>query len=156
MNILLVVLWQLVAAPAPGLLPLDTLGWLAGCWESRSGDRVTMEMWSPPEGDLMVGGGRTVVEGRARAFEHLRIRGTSEGLVYTALPSGQAETHFTSTSVTEDGLVVENPAHDFPTRITYRRTGADSYTARVEGPGRDGALEGFRIDFSRVPCEVGR
>lgn len=153
MNILIVVLWRLAGAPAPP--PLDALAWLAGCWESRSGDRVTLEMWSPPEGDLMVGASRTVAGGRARAFEHLRIRGTPDGLVYTAIPSGQAETDFTSTSIDNDGFVVENPEHDFPTRITYRQAGDDAYTALVEGPGDDGSMGGFRIDFTRVRCEAG-
>lgn len=152
MNVLIVVLWKLLAAPAPP--PLDTLGWLAGCWESRSGDRVTLEMWSPPAGGLMVGASRTVAAGRASAFEHLRIRGTPDGLVYTAIPSGQVETRFTSTSVTDEGFVVENPDHDFPTRISYRRAGDDGFTALVEGPGDDGAMGGFRIDFTRVSCEA--
>lgn len=162
MNLLLVVLWNLVAAPAApsftagaDTLAVDLPGWLAGCWESRTGDRVTFEMWSPAAGDLMVGAGRTVVGGSARAFEHLRIQGTPDGLVYTAIPSGQTETDFTSTSVTADGFVVENPEHDFPTRITYRRVGEDAYTAQIEGPGEDGSMGGFGIAFTRVACEVG-
>ena len=154
MNLLIVVLWNLVAAPTPPS-SVDSLGWLAGCWESRTGDRVTLEMWSPPAGDLMIGAGRTVVAAQARAFEHLRIRGTAEGIVYTAIPSGQTETDFTSTSITTDGFVVENPDHDFPTRITYRRSGDDAFTARVEGPGDDGSMSGFESAFERIDCETG-
>lgn len=174
MTTLLAVLWTLLApvtpvAPLPALPEsLDSLAWLAGCWESRVGERVTLEMWSPPSGGLMVGANRTVVAGRARAFEHLRIRETPDGLVYTAIPSGQTETSFVSTGPApdvgfevgfedgfEDGFVVENPEHDFPTRITYRRAGDEAFTALVEGPGDDGAMSGFGIEFRRVMCESG-
>ncbi|MGH2610654.1 MAG: DUF6265 family protein, partial [Tepidiformaceae bacterium] len=34
---------------------LDRVRWLAGCWELRRGARVTLEMWMPPAGGLMLG-----------------------------------------------------------------------------------------------------
>ena len=102
----------------------------------------------------MVGASRTVSGGRARAFEHLRLRAAGDTLVYTAIPSGQTETHFRSVSVSAEGFTVENIEHDFPQRISYRRTGPDAMTARVEGPGPNG-LRGFDIAFRRVRCEAG-
>lgn len=141
-------------ADATAQAPLDRLRWLGGCWENASSDRVTVEMWLTPAGGLMVGGSRTVVGDRARAYEHLRLRADGEGVVYTAIPSGQAETDFRSTTVTDSGFTVENPAHDFPQRITYRRTGPDAMTARVEGPGPTGP-RGFDIPFRRIPCGGG-
>lgn len=158
MNILPAVIGGMVLAAFSTFLPtanLDALGWLGGCWESRSGDRVTLEMWSPPSGGLMVGASRTVVGGRARAYEHLRIRTDGDGFVYTAIPSGQVETAFRSASVSEEGFTVENPDHDFPTRITYRRTGEDAFTAIVEGPREGGEMSGFRVDYRRLSCEAG-
>ncbi|MFN0099129.1 MAG: DUF6265 family protein, partial [Gemmatimonadaceae bacterium] len=70
-------------------------------------------------------------------------------------PSGQKETAFTSAVVGAaalDSITFENPAHDFPTRITYRRVGSDSLLVRVEGPGQGGALRGFVIAAKRVSC----
>lgn len=99
----------------------------------------------------MVGASRTVVGDQARAFEHLRLRADGEDLVYTAIPSGQAETDFRSTAVSDSGFTVENPEHDFPQRISYRRTQADSLSVRVEGPGPNGP-RGFDIVFRRVEC----
>jgi hypothetical protein len=132
--------------------PLGQAGWLAGCWEAGAGNRVTLEMWMPPAGGLMIGGSRTVAGGVARAFEHLRLRAVDGGLVYTAIPSGQQETAFTSVVVSDTLLVFENLEHDFPQRIIYRQAGADSVVARVEGPGRDGATRGFDIRFGRARC----
>lgn len=134
--------------------PLAGLAWLGGCWENRSGDRVSFEMWTPPAGGVMVGAGRTVSGGRTVGFEHLRIRAEGEGLVYTAIPSGQAETEFRSAAIDEDGFTVENPEHDFPTRIRYRRSGPDAFTATVEGPGPDGTTSGFEVAFERARCEA--
>lgn len=140
-----------VAASAQAAL-LSQAGWLAGCWESRSGTRVTQEFWMPAAGDLMVGGGRTLVGDAARAFEHLRLHAREGRLTYTAIPSGQRETAFTATTVSDTLLVFENPQHDFPQRIAYRRVGADSLTARVEGPGPDGGTRGFDLRFARMGC----
>lgn len=132
--------------------PLDQAGWLAGCWEAGTGNRVTLEMWMPPAGGLMIGGSRTVAGGAARAFEHLRLRAMDDRLVYTAIPSGQQETAFTSVVLSDTLLVFENLEHDFPQRIVYRKRGADSVVARAEGPGRDGATRGFDIPFGRTRC----
>lgn len=148
------ILAVLAAAPVSAQSPLDDLGWLAGCWQSDMGGRQTLEMWSPPAGGLMVGAGRTVAGGQARAFEHLRLRVDGDALVYTAIPSGQTETSFRSVAVSGDGFTVENLEHDFPQRIIYRRTGADAFNARVEGPGPNGP-RGFDIAFVRVRCEAG-
>ncbi|MHB1328052.1 MAG: DUF6265 family protein [Gemmatimonadales bacterium] len=135
--------------------PLSRAGWLAGCWEARTGNRISTETWMVPSGGLMVGGGRTVVGGAARSFEHLRIRADGPRLVYEAIPSGQKETAFASTHLSDTLLVFENPDHDFPRRIAYRRVGADSVVARVEGPGPGGATRGFSVPMARTACTVG-
>lgn len=134
--------------------PLDRVRWLAGCWEMRAGQRATLEMWMPPDGGLMMGASRTTAGGAVRETERLQLAVEGGKLVYTALPSGQAETRFTSTEVSDSGFVVENLAHDFPQRIRYRRRGADSVIARVEGPGPNGT-RGFDIPMKRVSCMAG-
>jgi hypothetical protein len=127
--------------------------WLAGCWELRTARRVVLEMWMPPAGDLMLGASRTVVAGgAAREFEHLRLRARGDTLIYTAIPSAQRETEFRSTSVTSNMMVFENPAHDFPRKIIYRRLAPDSVVARVEGPGPNGTTRGSDFPYRRVSC----
>lgn len=148
------VILVLAAGSAAAQSPLDRIAWLGGCWQSHDNGSTTIEMWLPPDGGLMVGASRTVADGRARAWEHLRLRAVGEQLVYTAIPSGQTETDFRSTVVSDSSFTVENLEHDFPQRITYRRTGPDAVTSRIEGPGPDGP-RGFDISFQRVACEVG-
>ena len=105
----------------------------------------------PPDGDLMLGAGRTTVNGAVREYEQVRLTWENNHLVYTAHPSGQAEASFTSIEVSDSGFVVDNPAHDFPQRIYYRRRGTDSLIARVEGPGPSGP-RGFDFAYRRVAC----
>ncbi len=131
---------------------VSSLGWMAGCWEQVSGGRVTTESWMPPSGGMMVGGSRTVANGQARAFEHLRIMTRQEGVVYTAVPSGQTETDFLAVLVSDSMVTFENPEHDFPQRISYRKLSADSIVARVEGPSDDGSTQGFDVPMGRVSC----
>jgi hypothetical protein len=127
--------------------PAQRLGWLAGCWELRQGTRVTLEMWMAPADGLMLGASRTTVNGLVREFEQLRLAWQRDTLIYTALPSGQPEASFKTTLISDDGFMVENPAHDFPQRISYRKQGPDSLVARIEGGNR-----GIDFPMRRVEC----
>jgi hypothetical protein len=131
---------------------LKDAGWIAGCWEARAGNRVTMEMWMPPAGNLMIGGSRTTAGGVVREFEHLRLRENDGAVIYTAIPSGQSKTDFTATIVSDTLLVFENLQHDFPQRIAYHRRGPDSIMARVEGMRADRTTRGFSIPLRRSSC----
>jgi Tol biopolymer transport system component len=131
--------------------PLARAGWLAGCWELRAPNRVTLEMWMPPLGDLMLGSSRTTVGTRTSEFELLRLKVDSGRLNYVAMPNGRTETTFPSIEITDTTLVFENTAHDFPQRISYRRRGADSVIATIEGPGPNGVRR-LPFPFRRATC----
>ena len=130
---------------------LARAGWLAGCWEIRAPNRVTLEMWMPPLGDLMLGASRTTVGTATSEFEQLRLKAEGDRIVYVAAPSGQKETSFPSITIADTLMVFENTAHDFPQRIIYRRRGADSLIARIEGPGPSGA-RGVNFPMRRTNC----
>lgn len=135
--------------PADRMAPI---AWLAGCWELRTPRRVTLEMWMPPAAGLMLGAARTVIDGNLREHELTRLAMRGDTLVYTAVPSGQKETDFRGPPPADSGFVVENPAHDFPQRIIYRKRGADSLLARIEGPGSGGTTRGVDYAMRRVDC----
>jgi hypothetical protein len=135
--------------------PVDQAGWLAGCWEQRAATRVTVEMWMPPFGGVMLGASRTVIDGRMREFEYIRLTARGDTLVYTASPSGQNTAEFKSTAVSAQQLRFENRAHDFPQVVSYRRAGADSIVARIEGPGPNNSTRGIDFPMRRVSCTDG-
>ena len=145
-----------IAVAAGPLTQDDGLGrlrWLAGCWELQRGNRITLEMWMPPAGGMMLGSSRTVVGGALREWEQVRLSVRDGRVIYTASPSGQPMAEFVATAVTDSGFTVENPAHDFPQRIIYQRRGGDSLVARIEGNTPAGP-RGTDFPMRRTRCEA--
>ena len=95
---------------------------------------------SPTE-NLMLGLNTTVVEGRTRGFEFLRIRMQDGKIEYVAMPGGRGETAFVLVEQSEKRLVFANPEHDFPQRILYWLDG-ERLHARIEGE-ENGETKGF-------------
>jgi hypothetical protein len=112
---------------------IDRLAWLAGCWTRPRPNGVIEEQWMAPLGGSMIGMSRTVVDGRTREYEFVRIMAVDGRLAYIAKPSGQAEATFPMKTLDEGLVVFENPAHDFPQRVIYRRNADGTVTARIEG-----------------------
>ena len=126
------------------------VAFLAGCWKLEAKGRVVEEHWMAPSGGSLLGMSRTVVNGKTTEFEFIQIRDLPEGLTYIAKPSNQPEARFVAISRTGDEVVFENPAHDFPQRIRYRRSG-DTLHARIEGT-LNGKPRGADFRYARSAC----
>lgn len=126
---------------------VDHVAWLTGCWTMTRGDAVIEEQWLKPLGGTLMGISRTAKGGRIVEHEFLQIREVNGKLAYVAKPSGQAEATFAIKTISDGEVVFENPAHDFPQRILYRRT-PDGVTARVEGT-RNGQTRGSDFVYTR-------
>ena len=119
--------------PAPVQGPLAPLAFIAGTWRSEADGTVVEEQWTAPLAGSMLGTGRVIVGERTVFFEFLRVEATADGVVYTAMPRGGAATAFRLASSTAREAVFVNPAHDFPSRIVYRRADDGALITRVEG-----------------------
>ena len=110
------------------------LSWIAGDWQSPPGGRAQVEEhWTQPAGGSMLGMGRTVAGARTVEFEYLRIEQREDGIYYVAQPKGRCPaTDFKLTRASTQEAVFENPAHDFPKRIIYRKSVNDSLTASID------------------------
>src|SRR5262249_31238056 len=93
-------------------LSVETISWLAGCWQMERGGTVIEEQWMAPRGHSMIGMGRTARGDSVTEYEFTRIYRAGSVLVYAANPSGQAGAEFRSTAV-GDEVVFENLQHDF-------------------------------------------
>lgn len=124
------------------------LSWFAGSWSTRGEETEAEETWMPPKAGLLLGIHRSVTPSGRVVFEYLRIEERPDGVFYMASPMGREATPFRLTELTEDRAVFENPEHDFPKRIIYRREGADTLHARVEGE-HDGETGYLEWTFSR-------
>lgn len=131
------------------------LEWLSGCWAgSMPGGLFYEETWLPPRANSLFGVSRTTRDGRVTGHEFLRIVQEQDALVYLAHPSGQQPARFPLTESSDTMVVFANPQHDFPQVIRYRRRGADSLHARVEGPARSGGTRAIDFPMARVRCEA--
>ena len=152
--LLLIAAGTLAARPAgPG--PLEPLRFMAGCWKGPPGKgRIIEEHYTAPSANLILGMTRYTRNGRATGYEFSTIAWEDSTVVLTPRPEGQQPVPFRLASMDAASAVWENPAHDFPTRIAYRRAaGGDTLVARIEGPSPAGASASEEWRMVRVRCE---
>ncbi len=115
--------------------------WCAGNVEER---------WTQPAHGLMLGQSRTM---NGRSFEFLRIINRDSDLRYLAQPGGRAPTEFIASEISAESVVFENPSHDWPKRIEYRRTDS-GMTATVSAGENDPQTQ--ILNFSPGRCQPER
>jgi hypothetical protein len=109
------------AASAQGVADL---AWMSGDWAEEKDGRWTEESWSRPRGGVMLGTGRSGRGERVADWEFLRIEADSSGVPsYWGSPRGAPPVAFRLVSISRTEAVFENPKHDYPARIVYRREG---------------------------------
>lgn len=111
------------------------IAWISGDWQTEpGGKRQIEEHWTNVAGASMLGMSRTVAGEKTVEFEYLRIEQRADGIYYVAHPKARCPgTDFKLTRASATEAVFENPQHDFPKRIIYRKTGDDSLTASIDG-----------------------
>jgi uncharacterized protein DUF6265 len=138
---------------APCLLPADEAGsddfaWISGHWCAASGRQRIEEYWTARQGGMLMGLSVTIQDDRAIEFEFLRIVTRDRVPVYVAQPNGDPPVAFKWTAGGSGWARFENPAHDFPKRVEYRRDG-EKLRAQIAGPGADGKEQTISFDYSR-------
>jgi hypothetical protein len=129
-------------APAP---TVRDFGWLAGHWCLSARGEFVEEHWLMPRGDMMLGSSRTVRDGKTTSFEFLRIV-FQPAVSYVAQPGGASPTSFALTASGAEWARFENPQHDFPTRVEYRRVKSGLH-AEIAGPGAGGKEQVIGFDY---------
>jgi hypothetical protein len=123
--------------PAPAF-KIEDLAWMSGDWETAPGRMQIDEHWTKVAGNSLIGMSRTVAGGRTVFFEYLRIEVRGADIFYVAHPKARNPgTDFKLVKLSGQEAVFENPAHDFPKRIIYRKNSDGSLTARIEGDGTE-------------------
>ena len=139
-----------VVAEQPTFRNVDDLSWMAGCWINTTPSGTVTEFWLPPAGGTMIGVSRTIAKGKTVEYEFLLLRTSAAGLEYVARPSGQAEAAFRPTRIANGEAVFENPAHDFPTRISYRLVDG-GMVATIDGQ-VNGKPRAVNFNYERGDC----
>lgn len=124
------------------------LDWLAGRWCIGDPGRQVDEVWLPEAGGESIGMSRTLRGAKVQSFEYMRIASDDKGASLHVQPNGAPPTIFSQAARGDGWIRFENPAHDFPNRIEYRRQG-DRLHAYIAGPGRDGKQVKIPFEYRR-------
>jgi len=130
----------LLFAFTPQTQSLTDISWISGDWQTAPGGRRQIEEhWTAAAGGSIMGVSRTIAGDKTVEFEYLRIEQRADAIYYVAHPKARCPgTDFKLTRATTTEAVFENPQHDFPKRIIYRKTD-DGLTASIDaGEGTKG------------------
>jgi hypothetical protein len=153
------------AAPAaPGVLALDQLGWLRGCWSGKVDRREFTETWLAASGGMMLGISQTIVqdrrhpEPRTQDYTYLRLETRDDGVYYVAVTSGKTENAFKLSSIGENlgrtAYTFTNVVDAFPQKIVYLRGAEGWLYAQVTGKVGDAPKE-VTYPMRHVDCMTG-
>jgi hypothetical protein len=110
--------------------------WLVGTWENKSPYGNLSESWLK-ENDSVYKGQSFFIKGKDTIHSEAIVLSELKGEVnYSPQVKGQNNdkpVDFKMTSATDKQLVFENPAHDFPQKITYTKITNDSLVAEISG-----------------------
>jgi len=114
------------------------LEWLAGKW-TRTNAKVGQsgyETWTRVS-DLKLKGKGVTLKGKEVIFvEDLEFILQGADIFYKVIVSGEKKpVYFKLTAISKDGFTCENPTHDFPKVITYKRNGPN-LKAVISGDGK--------------------
>jgi hypothetical protein len=112
---------------------IHDLGWMAGSWTFQSPTERLDEHWTDAEGRSMLGVGRRITGDETFFFEFLRIEERSDGIYYIAHPRARPGVEFKMVACRPGEAMFENPEHDYPRSIRYRRNPNGTIDVRLEG-----------------------
>jgi hypothetical protein len=110
--------------------------WLIGNWVTHFPEADVYESWKRVNDHELAGYSYTRQQGDSIPFESIQLIENENGLHYIVTGAGHpsdSSVRFTASQVKDDFLQFENPQHDFPTRIRYRRVTPDSIYAEISG-----------------------
>lgn len=142
-----------------------SFSWMTGCWrteaprEAESGATFT-EVWIAPPGPAMFGYAYHEGEGQFQGWEQMRIERAEGGVYFVAMPNGDAPVRFRW----DNNLIrmrshphwygwsvaFENPEHDYPQLVRYRRTG-NELTATIS---RMDGSDAITFEYRRIRCSA--
>jgi len=135
------------AQAAPPARTITDLKWLAGKWQQTIKEGTLFENWTVASADSMAGVSGLINGKDTLVTEQIALTFRDGAIIYSPTVNGQNNNQpipFTLTRNTADSFIFENPAHDFPSVITYVRINTDSMIATISGnPGGKLMSESF-------------
>ena len=133
-------------------LQLQKADWFLGRWENNSEEGNLSEIWTKQNDSTFYGESYFVIKNDTVFAEtiHLQERnGVLSYVVSVPMQNEEEPVTFQSNKNTNDGLIFENPSHDYPTKISYKQVGSDSLVAEISGI-KDGKLKSEFFKMKKV------
>ena len=128
----------------------ERYGFLEGSWEVEVGDRIQYEHWEESqEHEGFTGSSYEIVDGEEKYFEWLEIIHENDKVYMVPTVPDQNDgrpIRFELNEEETDWLSFENPDHDFPNVIRYKKITDDQLEVEVLGNSGDG----FSMIYNRV------
>lgn len=113
---------------------LHKTDWLIGNWLRISEKEILSETWQQLNDSTFCGRSFFIRNGDTLSSELISLEQRSGKLYYIPTVSNQNDGSaivFTQTCLTDSTVIFENPAHDFPQKITYSSISKDSLSAEI-------------------------
>lgn len=127
---------------------VQQLRWLLGQWTQSTSRSITHETWEDVGGGVFRGSGRVLsaADRVERSRESLLLAEMADDVYYIAkVKSNPYRVPFKLVDSSAQHAVFENPDHDFPKRLEYRRTEQGGLNVTVS----DGGSKSFVIAFTK-------
>lgn len=130
---------------------LEKARWFMGDWENLVNDAHFTEIWSQKNDSTLLGKSFVTVKNDTVFAEEVNLLQRNDSLFYIVNVKGQNNekpVSFHLTKAAKNELVFENPQHDFPTKITYKKITDDLMVATISGM-KDGKQSSDEYEFKR-------
>lgn len=110
--------------------------WLVGEWEQKLPEGTVIEIWKKENDSTLYGKSFFIKENDTIHKESIVLRQQKDDLQYIPIVEGQNNDEpitFTMTSDTEANFTFENPTHDYPQKISYKKINATSLMTTISG-----------------------
>ena len=115
---------------------LEKMSWLVGSWEQKLPDGTLVETWEKQNDSTFIGGSYFVKGKDTIHSESVILTQKKEDLFYIPTVTGQNNDEpitFKLTSDAENTFTFENPAHDYPQKVTYKKVNDTNLLASISG-----------------------
>lgn len=115
---------------------IKKMDWLVGNWEQKLPDGLLSESWTKENDSTLLGKSYFIKEEDTIHSESIVLTQKNDDLLYIPTVNGQNNNEpitFRLTSEAENLFDFENPAHDYPKKISYKKISDNQLVATISG-----------------------
>ena len=115
---------------------INQANWFLGVWNNKSKEADFTEIWEKATDSSYIAESFVLVNKDTVYYEKIDLLERNDSLLYIVSVRNQNNEKpvaFHATSIKRDSITFENPKHDFPNKIVYRKIESDSMIATIYG-----------------------